>query len=106
MKKFIECSAVCLLLLLSACGEKKDKYLAEFGHLVDQAQFHPEAKEESDWKDIVEDRTEFLRKEFVEVRADLTPSELARIDSLDAVLKATVLRYSKSQKIFEQLMKE
>lgn len=106
MKTCIRCLALVLVLVLSSCGDKKEKYLTEFQDLVGKAQFHPEAKGEGDWKDIVEERTEFLRKKFVEVHPELTEQELYRIDSLDTVLKQTVLRYTKKQKIFEELMKQ
>ena len=54
----------------------------------------------------MEKRAEFLRKKFVEVHAELTEEELARIDSLDEVLRGTVLRYTKKQKIYEELTKQ
>lgn len=100
------CSVFALLFALSACGERKEDYLTEFRELVGQAQFHPEAKTDSDWGKIVEKRAEFLRKKFVEVHAELTEEELARIDSLDEVLRGTVLRYTKKQKIYEELTKQ
>ncbi len=106
MNTCIRCLALALLLMLGACGDKKEKYLAEFQDLVGKAQFHPEVKKEGDWEDIVKERAEFLRGKFVDVHPQLTERELYVIDSLDNVLKQTVLRYTKKQKIFEELTKQ
>ncbi len=100
---------VILLLLvqgLSSCADKKVKYLDDFAELVKVAQFHPAEKTDSDWEDVVDDRRDFMREKFVEIHSELSLDELKRIDSLDNVLKATILKHTKSQKVFEAVTKE
>ncbi len=106
MNKILKCAILLLGVALSSCTDKKEKYMTEFADLVNAAQFHPAEKTDGDWKDIVEERTDFMRKKFMDVYSKLTSEDKVKIDSLDNVLKGTVLRYTKSQKVYEAITKE
>lgn len=106
MSKIVKYAALLLLVVLSSCGDKREKYIAEFAELVSAAQFHPAEKTDGDWKDIVEQRKDFMRGKFVKVHADLTLEDKAKIDSLDNELKKTVLKHTKNQKVYEAITRE
>ncbi len=106
MSKMIKYAALLLLIVLSSCGNKREKYLTEFSELVETAQFHPAEKTDKDWKKLVDQRNDFLRNKFVKVHADLTRADKETIDSLDGVLKKTVLEYTKNQKVYEAITRE
>lgn len=106
MSKAAKCMALLLLITLSSCTDKKEKYLSGFAELVSTAQFHPAEKTDSDWESIVKDRSNFMREKFVDIHPELTSEDKSKIDSLDNVLRRTVLQYTKSQKAFEAITKE
>lgn len=106
MSKIIRYTALLLLVVFYSCGNKREKYLAEFEELVSSAQFHPAEKTDKDWRELVDKRKDFLRNKFVKVHADLTPQDKVTIDSLDEVLKETVLKYTKNQKVYEAITRD